>query len=251
MVSYAYSQTCRQLTFLNYFGDVEETTLGPCGHCDLCSSPPVVTEADQDVLQQARTVLGAVERFQGRFGATRITDVLYGSTGKAVLDLRLHTAESFGRLRAIGRTGITRLIRRLAASGHILFDGLEFPVVTLSAKGLAVLKGTESLVWEQADTNHRKDEPNRTEKPARSAPLHDGHPDRDLFERLRALRARMASEEGVAPFMVFHDKTLRNIASMRPSSISSLEEVPGIGPAKLERYGRQVLQVVNEEGAGG
>ena len=251
MVSYAYSQTCRQLTFLNYFGDVEETTLGPCGHCDLCSSPPVVTEADHDLLQQARTVLATVDGFQGRFGATRVTDVLYGSTGKAVLDLRLHTSESFGRFRAIGRTGITRLIRRLAASGHIVFDGLEFPVVTLSAKGMAVLKGTEPLVWEHTDGKSGEDKPHQsTGKPSGSAPPHDGHPDRDLFERLRALRARMASEEGVAPFMVFHDKTLRNIASRRPSSISSLEEVPGIGPAKLERYGRQVLQVVNEEGGG-
>jgi ATP-dependent DNA helicase RecQ len=117
----------------------------------------------------------------------------------------------------------------------------------LSAKGTAVLKGTVSLVWEQADTDSPKDERKvSTEKPSRSAPLHDGHPDRDLFERLRALRAKMASEEGVAPFMVFHDKTLRNIASMRPSSISTLESVPGIGPAKLERYGRQVLQVVQE-----
>jgi ATP-dependent DNA helicase RecQ len=121
--------------------------------------------------------------------------------------------------------------------------------VTLSVKGLAVLKGTGSLVWEQAEATSREDKPNTsTEKSSPSAPLHDGHPDRDLFERLRALRAKMASEEGVAPFMVFHDKTLRNIASMRPSSISSLESVPGIGPAKLERYGRKVLQVVNEEG---
>ena len=251
MVSYAYSQTCRQLTFLNYFGDVEETALGPCGECDRCSSPPVMAEPDEERLQQARMVLATVDRFQGRFGATRVTDVLYGSTGKAVLDLRLHTTESFGRLRALGRTGITRLIRRLAASGHIVFDGLEFPVVTLSAKGMAVLKGAESLVWDQADAPTPKAEADRsTEKPARSAPLHDGHPDRDLFERLRALRARIAAEEGVASFLVFHDKTLRHIASMRPSSIGLLETVPGIGPAKLERYGAKVLQVVNEEGGG-
>lgn len=248
MVSYAYSQSCRQLTFLNYFGDVEETALGPCGACDRCSSPPVAAEPDEQLLQQARMVLAAVDRFQGRFGATRVTDVLYGSTGKAVLDLRLHTTESFGRLRALGRAGITRLIRRLAASGHIIFDGLEFPVVTLSAKGVAVLKGGEPLVWEQTDPTTRKSEAKPAiDKASRTAPLHDGHPDRDLFERLRALRARIAAEEGVASFLVFHDKTLRHIASLRPTSITLLESIPGIGPAKLERYGRKVLQVVNEE----
>jgi ATP-dependent DNA helicase RecQ len=249
MVSYAYSQTCRQLTFLNYFGDLEETTLGPCGECDLCSSPPVAAEADEEMLQHARMVLATVDRFQGRFGATRVTDVLYGSTGKAVLDLRLHTTESFGRLRSLGRSGVTRLIRRLAASGHVVFDGLEFPVVTLSAKGMAVLKGTERLVWGQVDGKRPTVEPHRSiEKPSRTAPLHDSHPDRGLFERLRALRARIAAEEGVASFLVFHDKTLRHIASLRPTSISLLESVPGIGPAKLERYGKKVLQVVNEEG---
>jgi ATP-dependent DNA helicase RecQ len=110
-----------------------------------------------------------------------------------------------------------------------------------------VLKGTEPLVWNQVDAKSAKGEPNRsTEKSLRSAPLHDSHPDRDLFERLRALRARIAAEEGVASFLVFHDKTLRHIASMRPSSIGLLETVPGIGPAKLERYGRQVVQVVQE-----
>ena len=67
-----------------------------------------------------------------------------------MLDLRLHTTESYGRLRGVGRTGITRLIRRLAASGHIVFDGLEFPVVTLSAKGMAVLKADGIFIWEQA-----------------------------------------------------------------------------------------------------
>ena len=85
----------------------------------------------------------------GTLGASRIADILYGSTGKAIIDLHLHATESYGRLRAVGRSGVSRLIRRLAASGHLLFDGLEYPVVILSAKGAAVLNSGEPLVWEQ------------------------------------------------------------------------------------------------------
>jgi ATP-dependent DNA helicase RecQ len=72
----------------------------------------------------------------------------------------------------------------------------------------------------------------------------------ELFERLRRLRSEIAEEEGVAAFMVFHDKTLRHIASARPASLTALEEVPGIGPAKIERYGSKVLRIVNDEPGG-
>jgi ATP-dependent DNA helicase RecQ len=255
MVAYAYSKQCRQLTFLNYFGDVEETTLGPCGQCDVCTAPPVVAEPDQDLLQSVRTILATVAQFQGRFGASRIADILYGSTGKAIIDLHLHTTKSYGRLRAVGRSGVSRLIRRLAASGHLLFDGLEYPVVILSTKGAAVLNSGQPLVWEQdhlpvVSTRKERGSTQVTNKAEVHTPsvLHAGHPDRELFERLRILRANLAAEEGVASFLVFHDKTLRHIASARPGSIGELESVPGIGPAKLERYGKQVLQVVNEDG---
>jgi ATP-dependent DNA helicase RecQ len=250
MVNFAYSKECRQLTFLKYFGDVEEATLGPCGQCDACAAPPPIAEADSDLLDQVRTVLAAVARFQGRFGATRIADVLYGSTGRTIVESQLHTTESYGQLRPMGRSGVSRLIRRLTASGHLSLEGLEYPVVILTPKGKGVLNGTESLIWEQEilqglqdDESKKRGANNKVLQPV----FHASHPDRDLFERLRVLRASLAAHEGVASFLVFHDKTLRHIASLRPSSIRELECVPGIGPAKLERYGRQVLQVVNEE----
>ncbi|TAJ31998.1 MAG: DNA helicase RecQ, partial [Nitrospirae bacterium] len=67
------------------------------------------------------------------------------------------------------------------------------------------------------------------------------------FERLRRLRAEIAAEEGLAPFVIFHDRTLRSIATVRPDSVQALEEIPGIGSVKIERYGRQVLKVINKE----
>lgn len=78
------------------------------------------------------------------------------------------------------------------------------------------------------------------------APLHTTVVDTQLFERLRQLRRELAEEEGVAPFVIFHDKTLRNIAGYKPVTLAALLEIPGIGEVKVERYGRRVLGVVNE-----
>lgn len=78
------------------------------------------------------------------------------------------------------------------------------------------------------------------------APLHTASVDPQLFERLRQLRRELAEEEGVAPFVIFHDKTLRNIAGYKPVTLAALLEIPGIGEVKVERYGRRVLGVVNE-----
>lgn len=255
MVAYAYSRTCRQLTLLEYFGDVEETRLGPCGQCDRCLSAPAMIEVRGERLEHARTVLATVARFQGRFGVTKITDILYGSTSKDVLGLRLHLTEPFGRLRTLGRSEISRLLRRLIASGHIAIDGLEFPVLELTAKGSAVLKGAESLVWEQdpspdgfADNGRKSAAPPAASSEPRAQDGREGGAavDGALYARLRQLRTALAREDGLAPFMVFHDKTLRSIASLRPRSLAALETVPGIGPAKLERYGRKILEVVRE-----
>ena len=244
MVSYAYSTRCRQLVVLDYFGDVDETALGPCRCCDRCRSEPPVEETHSDTLDHVRLVLGTVTRFQGRFGRTRIVDLLYGSTSKSILEARLNTVEVYGRLRMLGRAGIDRLVRRLVGADYLRVDGLEFPVLEVTGKGAAVLSGSEALLWEQ----DRRPESGTTPPPKRHStgpvlrPVHSG-----LFEDLRKLRAAIAEEEGIAPFMVFHDKTLRYIASDPPASLTDLAGVPGIGPAKLERYGRQLLSVV--EGA--
>ena len=241
MVSYAYATRCRQLIFLDYFGDVEETALGPCGCCDRCRTEPLVEETRSETLEHVRVVLGTVSRFRARFGRTRIVDLLYGSTSKPILEARLNAVEAYGQLRALGRSGIDRLVRRLLAADYLRVEGLEFPVLEMTRKGTAVLSGVEPLVWDQ----ERRSESNGSvsgKAPSSRGPIGPVHS--GLFEELRRLRAAIAAEEGVAPFMVFHDKTLRHIASAPPSSLTDLAGIPGIGPAKLERYGRQVLTVV-------
>lgn len=240
MVAYASVETCRQLALLDYFGDVEETALGPCGQCDRCVADPDSRETDHDLLVAARSVLQAVARFHGRFGATKIVEVLHGSLSKSVLGLGLHTTPSFGQLKFLTRPAIGRVIRRLTASGHLRIEGLEFPLLELTDKGARVLEGSVPLLW-----GPDSEEPSAQRNQPRPAAQLTSRPDPDLFERLRRLRTELAHEEGVAPFLIFHDKTLRHIAGLRPSSVVALQEIPGIGPAKLERYGRKVLEVVN------
>jgi ATP-dependent DNA helicase RecQ len=144
MVAYTSAETCRQLAFLDYFGDVDERALGPCRQCDRCLAPPLgVSATDPQEQDAVRAVLHTVACLHGRFGVTRIAEVLHGSLSKPVTRLGLHTTSSFGRLQSWRRPAISRLIQRLIASGCLRVEGLEFPVLEITAKGAAVLDGKE------------------------------------------------------------------------------------------------------------
>lgn len=257
MVAYAYSTSCRQLTLLEYFGDVEETALGPCGHCDRCLDPAPASEEDREVVQAVCAVLATVARFHGRFGVGRVTDILHGGPSKQTRGPGLHTAGGVGPLGGgamrWSRAGIGRLLHRLVASGHLRLEGLEFPVLEMTAKGAAVLDGIAPLAWDARSSelaglpdSTKETRATRHTSPSGGVKGELNAMDRQLFERLRRFRAEIALEEGVAPFVVFHDKTLRHLACARPASAEALEAIPGIGPAKIERYGRRVLEVINE-----
>jgi len=143
---------------------------------------------------------------------------------------------------------LTRLVKALIDAGYLQVEGLEYPTLDLTRKGQEVLKGISPLVLsEQAEDPAASTlKPQGSGRGSSMAPLHTASVDPQLFERLRQLRRELAEEEGVAPFVIFHDKTLRNIAGYKPVTLAALLEIPGIGEVKVERYGRRVLGVVNE-----
>ncbi len=245
MVRYVSVPACRQLAILDYFGDTDESALGPCGQCDRCLNPPVMTEPrDGAEVECARAILRAVSRLNGRFGVATMVDMLRGSKAKSLLTRGLDRYPGYGELQAWREPTVTRIVRRLVASGHLRIEGTEYPVVEITAAGMQVLEGTARLVWEERSAAVGQ----RPEKPASivsSSFGQRGPADPELFERLRGLRRELAEEEGVAPFVIFHDKTLKEIASRKPDSATALQQIPGIGPAKVERFGRRVLEVVN------
>ncbi|MCS6319536.1 MAG: ATP-dependent DNA helicase RecQ [Nitrospira sp.] len=249
LLGYVSVETCRQLAILDYFSDEAERALGPCGLCDRCATTPapslgVVGEEEPC----AKAVLSTVSWCMGRFGVTRIVELLRGSRSKALLAYGAEDCPEYGGYHAWSKTALTRVVKDLIEAGYLQVEGLEYPTLDLTRKGQEVVKGTSSLVLqEKAGASVVPVVQPQERGGSRSmAPPHTVVVDPQLFERLRQLRRELAEEEGVAPFVIFHAKTLRNIAGHKPVTLAALQEIPGIGEVKVERYGRRVLGVVND-----
>jgi ATP-dependent DNA helicase RecQ len=183
----------------------------------------------------------------GRFGVSRIVEILRGSRSKLLLTYGAEDCPTYGTCRAYSKLSMTNLVKDLIDSGHLHVEGIEYPTLDMTRRGQEVLQGISTVVVKPAE-ERRPDVP--LKKPIRERAASVVTPraspaDPQLFERLRQLRTELAEEEGIAPFVVFHDKTLRTIASHKPVTPAALLEIPGIGVLKAERYGRRVLEVVN------
>jgi ATP-dependent DNA helicase RecQ len=142
---------------------------------------------------------------------------------------------------------MTGLVKGLIDSGYLQVEGAEYPTLDVTGKGREILQGIGAVRLRQAE-EPQQDSP--VTKPSRewavsAVGLRTSPADPQLFERLRQLRTELAEEEGVAAFVIFHDKTLKAIAGHKPVTPAALLEIPGIGALKAERYGRRVLEVVN------
>jgi ATP-dependent DNA helicase RecQ len=227
--------SCRAAAVRRYFG---ETGVQPCGQCDLCVSPP---EA-HDATQSAQKALSAVHRLGGRFGRGRLIDHLLGKT-KEVTD---HEAamSTYGVGQELSAGEWRDLIEQLLFEGLLREDPNEGrPLIGLgeAAAVRAVYRGERQiLVRAPAEPAAR---PRRTRRSREAAPQASGA-DQPLFEALRAWRGRAAKAQGVPPYVIFHDRTLTEIAAVRPGSRAALERISGVGESKLARYGEAVLEVV-------
>jgi ATP-dependent DNA helicase RecQ len=227
--------SCRAAAVRRYFG---ETDVAPCGQCDLCLSPPEATDATRP----AQMALSAVHRLGGRFGRGRLIDHLLGKT-KEVTD---HEAamSTYGIGQDLSAVEWRDLIEQL------LFEGLlrEDPNDGRPLIGLGDAEAVRQVYRGERQVTVRA-EPPRPERQRRArrgrepAAAMSGD-DQPLFEALRAWRGRAAKAQGVPPYVIFHDRTLAEIAAARPGSRAALERIAGVGESKLARYGEAVLEVV-------
>ncbi len=249
MLGYVSTPTCRQLAILEYFSDEAELALGPCGLCDRCVAPvrQPSREVSHDDAASAKAILETVSWCRGRFGVSRIVEILRGSRSKAMQAYGAEDCPTYGMCRAHSKLSMTGLVRELIDSGYLQVEGTEYPILDVTRRGRDVLQGIDAVVLKQIEGS-QPDSPVTTpsrERAASVVALRASPADPQLFERLRQLRTELAEEEGVSAFLIFHDKTLKAIAGHKPVTPAALLEIPGIGALKAERYGRRVLAVVN------
>ena len=258
LIRWAEGGSCRHDAILRYFGDEAETLAG-CGRCDVCLALEEKPEPGdpERVTLIVRKALSGVARVHGRFGLQLAVKLVHGDTDERLERAGLTKVQTFGNLRDQPAPWLIALLRRCVSAGWVSFEGADRPVVTLTEDGRAVMKGERParLLLPPSSSGPKRVErvgPRRVDPAADRAPgrVADREPvELDaaavaLFEALRRHRLAVARTEGVAPFIVASDRTLRDIAALRPRDLAELERAHGVGRHKAARYGAGLLQVV-------
>ena len=274
-IRFALSGSCRQREILRYFG---ETDAKPCGHCDNCrlrghGSPLSLGEEqgvraagdpsdtpdekiDGKVLEAVRIVLSGVARTQARFrcGKNLIAQMLCGSNNARITKLRLNKLSTFGLLQHLKQSEVLLIIDALIALRCVQQVDLEQfrPVLELTEFGEELMRGKASLpgalpvpldlLWKL-----RGEKPSPVSPPPAASPLSpESPPDPEILKSLRQWRTEIADEAGVPFHYIFSNETLAALARSRPKTNAELLAIKGIGPVKVERYGRALLEIMGE-----
>ncbi|MBK9351804.1 MAG: DNA helicase RecQ [Sulfuritalea sp.] len=237
LLAWCETMQCRRRVLLSYFG--EESVA--CGNCDTCLEPP----ESWDGSIAAQKAMSAALRTEQRFGAGHLIDILRGKTTEKVLQFGHDRLPTFAAGADLDEAAWRSVFRQLLAAGLLRADAEAYGALRLTDAARPVLKGEQALNLRRAATRRRV-------RGKESAPVlrHPGAEtlldaaDQELFEALRLWRAETARTQGVPAYVILHDRSLREIASRRPTDITELLDIPGIGAAKADRYAEALLRLV-------
>jgi ATP-dependent DNA helicase RecQ len=231
LLAFCERTACRRQGLLAYFG---ETHPGNCGHCDNCLRPPPT----RDATEAARKLLSCVYRTGQRFGAQHVVDVLLGNATDRVRQWAHDRLSTFGIGREAGRAFWMTLARQLLAQGLLAADPNGHGGLRLAPACRPLLRGeTRFEVREELAPGTGGGSSRDRQRPTADAAA---------WEALRRCRKALADEEGVPPYVIFHDATLTEMLERRPSDLAELSAVPGVGRHKLAQYGERFLAVLAE-----
>jgi ATP-dependent DNA helicase RecQ len=244
--------TCRHDAILRYFGDEAETLAG-CGSCDVCEllSVGAGQPDEQDVTLLVRKALSGVARVHGRLGLMAAVQLLRGTADERLVRAGLDRTTTFGVLCDHSEHWLARLLRRFVTAGWIEFSTSDRPVVRLTEPGIAVMKGLRPARLLLPPTNriaapagrHKRHGAAAAARALQAAATVDSVDER-VFEALRHHRLELSRQLATPPYVIASDRTLRELASFRPRSLREMEGIYGIGPSKLDRFGRGFLEVI-------
>ncbi|TKA91119.1 DNA helicase RecQ [Guyparkeria sp. SB14A] len=223
---------CRRQSLLGYFG---ETLAEPCGNCDNCLEPPETWDATE----AAQKALSCIHRTGQRFGVNYLVSVLRGEADDRMRRFGHDQISTFGIGGELSATAWRGLFRQLIARGLIAVDAEGHGGLHLDPSARAVLRGEERLHLrpekKQRRAATRGAKPGSTPVPVEDEPL---------WESLRSHRKRLSEEQGIPPYMVFSDATLKHMLEVRPSRLEEMAAVSGVGEHKLEKYGEGFLRIL-------
>lgn len=226
MVDLVYSNMCYRKSILNYFG---ELFLEDCNNCSNCLNEGEVVDKTLD----AQKVISCIARMKRSFGATMIIDVLRGSKNKKVLDLGFDTLTTYGIMKNYSNEDLKTFINTLVSHGFL--DVVEnigprgtFPTIRLNEQSLKVIR-------QEIKVEFKEDRVTKSR-----------YVENELYEILVTLRSEIAKEEGVAPYMVFGDATLKNMASSYATNKEEMLAISGVGEIKYEKYGKRFEDIIEK-----
>lgn len=235
LLGFCESIACRHQTILRYFG---EDHPGDCCQCDNCLNPTDTW----DGTQAAQMALSCVYRTGQRFGVVHLIDVLIGKINPKVTQFNHQQLSTFGIGKTLSVTQWSSVFRQLVAGGYLESDMDAFGGLRLTQAARPVLRG-ETTVWLRQDCEGTK-RVSKTERSANAKEAYAEVADDPLWHALKAKRMELAKEQGVPPYVIFHDSTLLEILNHHPSSLTEMGRISGIGQAKLTRYGDAFLEVL-------
>ena len=246
MLALCETARCRRAQLLTYFG--QEPAAENCGNCDTCLSPPETWDGTVAAQKILSTVVRLHRERGQKFGAGQVIDILRGRKTAKVIQFDHDRLSVFGVGQELSEAEWRGVVRQLLAQNLLAVEG-EYGTLVLTGTSAEVLRGQRKVpLRKEARQTAAPAATARAERGAKRAKAAEDLPDEllPLFEALRAWRAEQAREQGVPAYVIFHDATLREIATLRPASLAALSRVGGVGEKKLATYGPGVLAVLAE-----
>ena len=228
MTTYCHTRRCLRQYILQYFGETAPDNCGTCYNC-------LHNFVEVDIKREARAIVRCVEELGEHFGVGVVAETLCGADTDKVRKYRLHEESTYGLLKDLTQSEVRQCIRFLMDEGVLTLSGGQYPLLQLGVDVREKLNGELYM-------RTLKDEPATPVKRKIPTELDGGQA--ELFERLRALRARLARRQGVPAYAVFSDKTLRELAVVQPRTLEEFRRIHGVGDAKAGRYGKAFLEEI-------
>ena len=221
--------SCRRQSLLKYFGDILEQ---PCGNCDSCLEPVDTWDGTEAV----RKALSAVYRTEQRFGVNHLIDVLRGGEGEKIYQFDHHRLATYGLGKDLDANQWRSVFRQLVARGYLRVDMDRFGALRLEQQCRPLLRGEETIQL-------RRDVPKKAGKQTTKTSL-PADINVALWEALRERRRELAEDQGVPPYVIFHDRTLQEMCVALPQNLAQFSRLTGVGERKLDKYGADFIQVI-------